>query len=155
MALTVLTCGTLLLKLVCVLYVTTGEWFITDLYLALILNIIYQREYINQEDLTKSARKVSDAKKHESTSLSYFRCSFVLTCDLLKRNWSTRLRLVWCILSDPCTIMNLPGWYYRVYYITSQLIIQKSVEHKWRFRDKFSLAVYTYVPVIIQFLVLI
>lgn len=28
------------------------------------------REYINQEDLTKAARKVGDAKKHESESVN-------------------------------------------------------------------------------------
>lgn len=30
----------------------------------------FSREYIVQEDLTKAARKVSDAKKHESMSLA-------------------------------------------------------------------------------------
>ena len=30
------------------------------------LTITVRREYINQEDLTKAARKVAEAKKHES-----------------------------------------------------------------------------------------
>lgn len=45
------------------------------------------REYVNQEDLTKAARKVSDAKKHESEYISNI-CYSVLTVP--QRNWSTR-----------------------------------------------------------------
>lgn len=39
------------------------------------------REYINQEDLTKAARKVAEAKKHESEyiSLYLFLCPIELT----------------------------------------------------------------------------
>lgn len=30
-----------------------------------------EREYVNQEDLTKAARKVGEAKKHESQSICF------------------------------------------------------------------------------------
>lgn len=33
--------------------------------------VSFYREYINQEDLTKAARKVGEAKKHESESDSF------------------------------------------------------------------------------------
>lgn len=32
------------------------------------------REYVNQEDLTKAARKVGEAKKHESEFLLFTKC---------------------------------------------------------------------------------
>ena len=39
------------------------------------------REYVNQEDLTKAARKVGEAKKHESEPLSYaLHCLYLMTC---------------------------------------------------------------------------
>ena len=37
------------------------------------------REYVNQEDLTKAARKVGEAKKHESELLMFSTSLYLLT----------------------------------------------------------------------------
>ena len=34
------------------------------------------REYVNQEDLTKAARKVGEAKKHESEFFTFTKCHY-------------------------------------------------------------------------------
>lgn len=49
------------------------------LFILVILLSLCLREYVNQEDLTKAARKVAEAKKHESKSLlptAYFLLCF-------------------------------------------------------------------------------
>jgi len=42
----------------------------TTLLTKFFVYLVY-REYVNQEDLTKAARKVSEAKKHESKSMRF------------------------------------------------------------------------------------
>jgi ribosomal protein S12 methylthiotransferase accessory factor YcaO len=48
----------------------------------------FHREYINQEDLTKAARKVGEAKKHESKTIFYILISRVTDVLLAKMEYS-------------------------------------------------------------------
>jgi hypothetical protein len=53
------------------------------------------REYVNQEDLTKAARKVGEAKKHESKCFQYL--FYQCLTGFRQPKWSIR-----------CSIVSLP-----------------------------------------------
>lgn len=52
------------------------------------------REFINQEDLTKAARKVGEAKKHESKHFCHSRTLVIAADFLLQLRWSILCRCV-------------------------------------------------------------
>ncbi len=52
------------------------------------------REFINQEDLTKAARKVGEAKKHESKHFCHSRTLVIAADFLLQLRWSIPCRCV-------------------------------------------------------------
>jgi len=64
----VLICVTLSQRLGCLQSETTGLYRKTGFLPGICHLNLQSREYVNQEDLTKAARKVSEAKKHESKS---------------------------------------------------------------------------------------
>lgn len=65
------------------------------------------REYVTQEDLTKAARKVAEAKKHESAYVCRYSRHFL---TVLQRRWSTRCRLLdmlYCIARNATLSLGL------------------------------------------------